>query len=889
MKIADYGKAITSYIESPTTAQKLKSKESANLLAEIDFSGMTVPQLRILYERYTGSGAPRDPRELIIELKRLMKNLDQDGIPFATGGRVHLAEGSEDIVEPPKSMQVDTTTKGLDLFTLDKFKDKAEIYVGAWHNKALPNDDIKSALNKFTKKGLEEGTFTIDEAIKVVQDLKFQFQDRAQKQRLRDVIIEGTGTLSREDFENGGRIGFDKGGDFRIALQNLINEGDVNFKSIQDIFDKTNTPRTANLETIFTKEFKNKFNVKKFTITQFANEQGIFKPSTFQKILGATGQKSQPQAYKIIIDALKKAGINLDYKRGGTGSDFENVTKETMDLFNKEVTKLRSEAGLPMTRYQTEKLKKDIRIFVEDKLAKGEYVSRPVIKDHFGIGNQKTDPAAKGFDMLISRSLGKIDPSSKGGTIIPESGLLKELGTEEYTQQAIEKGKKASAAKLLESDDVLKAINDEFKFDPDISDSEELTKKIYGDQFTKANTQGKLDLILQTDNDVFKYLKMLRGNRPIPKGLRLPSQEKIADLIDNIETGLADESSDERGAFKKKGYRFSSGLLRDYKFSIVDEKLGLGSGIFKKERSKFVTKGKNLDEIFGLSSSSKYHPGYAEAVQLLSPSVNKAKEIVIDLPMEKILRALNEGKTTMQYKGKKNVPISKVVEDFNKTSKNFAKKNNIRGPKINLGGAFDLKSYSNFRPESQKNIEETFKNKNYFLSEVTNKPFETITQKTKLLNIKNRPDILTADQIPEPEATKTRKLFEGFGERIKSGASDLKSKMDSSKFLTSKIPGGAAVLGPVDFALAMLGGAPVADAAASAGSYLIKDPYLGKAVNIPIALREIASYNDAEEMLAKAAARQEGLKSMLESIPSRFKETINQAKGVKDETEEFVP
>ena len=115
MKIADYGKAITSYIESPTTAQKLKSKESANLLAEIDFSGMTVPQLRILYERYTGSGAPRDPRELIIELKRLMKNLDQDGVPLATGGRVHLAEGSEDIVEPPKSMQVDTTTKGPDL------------------------------------------------------------------------------------------------------------------------------------------------------------------------------------------------------------------------------------------------------------------------------------------------------------------------------------------------------------------------------------------------------------------------------------------------------------------------------------------------------------------------------------------------------------------------------------------------------------------------------------------------------------------------------------------------------------------------------------------------------------------------------------------------------
>ena len=122
----------------------------------------------------------------------------------------------------------------------------------------------------------------------------------------------------RQKFAIGGRIGFTKGGDFRIALQNLINEGDVNFKSIQDIFDKTNTPRTANLETIFTKEFKDKFNVRKFTITQFANEQGIFKPSTFQRILGPVGQKSQPEAYKIITKALEKAGIILDKKMGGT-------------------------------------------------------------------------------------------------------------------------------------------------------------------------------------------------------------------------------------------------------------------------------------------------------------------------------------------------------------------------------------------------------------------------------------------------------------------------------------------------------------------------------------------------------------------------------------------
>ena len=150
MKIADYGKAITSYIESPTTAKKLQAKEKAQTL-----------------------------------------------------GRTFLAEGSEDIVEPSKSMQVDTTTKGLDLFTIEDFKDKAEIYVGAYHNNALPTADIKSALNKFTQKGIDDGTFSADDAIKIVQDLKFQFQDRAQKQRLRDVIIEGTGTVEREEFGEG--------------------------------------------------------------------------------------------------------------------------------------------------------------------------------------------------------------------------------------------------------------------------------------------------------------------------------------------------------------------------------------------------------------------------------------------------------------------------------------------------------------------------------------------------------------------------------------------------------------------------------------------------------------------------------------------------------------
>jgi hypothetical protein len=109
-------------------------------------------------------------------------------------------------------------------------------------------------------------------------------------------------------------------------------------------------------------------------------------------------------------------------------------------------------------------------------------------------------------------------------------------------------------------------------------------------------------------------------------------------------------------------------------------------------------------------------------------------------------------------------------------------------------------------------------------------------------------------------------------------ASSIKSKMDSIRPFTSRFPGGSIALAPTDFAMSMLSGAPVYDAAASAGSYLAKDPLIGKAVNVPLALREITSYGDEKEMLQKATERREGLESMLSSIPSKFSDTIKKFK-----------
>jgi len=143
MKIADYGKAITSYIESPTKEQKNKIKKEALMF--------------------------------------------QDTMDAIQPGRSLLSEGT------PKKKP----------FTLDQFKNKANLYMAAYQSNALPVDDIRLKLDEYTRQGIEDGTFTADEAIKVVKDLKFYYKDLAQKQRLRGVV-EGIGDVEREDFQRGG-------------------------------------------------------------------------------------------------------------------------------------------------------------------------------------------------------------------------------------------------------------------------------------------------------------------------------------------------------------------------------------------------------------------------------------------------------------------------------------------------------------------------------------------------------------------------------------------------------------------------------------------------------------------------------------------------------------
>ena len=199
MKIADYGKAITSYIESPTKAQKDKLKLQAGLLEEylgddleyqravddgfqgtkedyyrykstseedrtflaegtpFDFSGLSVPQLKLLYKRYTGTDGPSDPKQLISELKRLIKGLDEDGIPFAKGGRVHLAEGTP----PPKKPR-----------QLKDLYERINRAVLAVSSRTVPPELIVPQLETLTQEYIKDGLISGEDARKFAIDRK---------------------------------------------------------------------------------------------------------------------------------------------------------------------------------------------------------------------------------------------------------------------------------------------------------------------------------------------------------------------------------------------------------------------------------------------------------------------------------------------------------------------------------------------------------------------------------------------------------------------------------------------------------------------------------------------------------------------------------------------
>jgi len=190
-----------------------------------------------------------------------------------------------------------------------------------------------------------------------------------------------------------------------------------------------------------------------------------------------------------------------------------------------------------------------------------------------------------------------------------------------------------------------------------------------------------------------------------------------------------------------------------------------------------------------------------------------------------------------------------------------------------IGG--DYKKFS-IDPENRTLIEKLSKND-------LRKYRELIKKKSTVSDLKKIEGVTTADKIERPEKATLKEKFDNFNEKFRS------SKPVIQKF-SSKFPGSALALAPAEFALSLAAGVPVYDAAASAGSYLLKDPAIGKAVNIPLALRAMTDYDDAEEMIKRANKRRLGIETFLEEVPSKAKQFLTQGeRATYQNIEDYLP
>ena len=102
-----------------------------------------------------------------------------------------------------------------------------------------------------------------------------------------------------------------------------------------------------------------------------------------------------------------------------------------------------------------------------------------------------------------------------------------------------------------------------------------------------------------------KFLQLFSpGAKETIKGFRDINPDKLGDILESIEANTNE-------------FGFDTGTRRELQFAIADAQKGLSERETTKAREKLLKKGKNVDEVVGVSSTFKDAPGYIEATQII--------------------------------------------------------------------------------------------------------------------------------------------------------------------------------------------------------------------------------------------------------------------------------
>ena len=262
--------------------------------------------------------------------------------------------------------------------------------------------------------------------------------------------------------------------------------------------------------------------------------------------------------------------------------------------------------------------------------------------------------------------------------------------------------------------DSIKRLNEIYKEDPDIY-SDELVNLYYGDSYAKAKPSVQKQMLKDLRNDVVLYYKTVRGLRDKPVGVRLPSEDKINDILSSIEF--------QKG---KGGFNIYGGHIRDIQNKIAQDIVKPGydynSRIVKIQKKN---KGQNVDHTVGLGAVHEVAPGYTEAVQIIKPAINKEKGVLLERPATAILNDFFSGNADKAriIGGKTYTNFDDKVAAFNNLSKDFAAKNGIDTAIFNFGvpgkgpsPKQTVKYFSEYSKGARKNMMEVWNNHGFTIT-----------------------------------------------------------------------------------------------------------------------------------------------------------------------------
>jgi hypothetical protein len=253
----------------------------------------------------------------------------------------------------------------------------------------------------------------------------------------------------------------------------------------------------------------------------------------------------------------------------------------------------------------------------------------------------------------------------------------------------------------------VKRIDEIYKEDPNIS-SDELVNEYYGNSFAKASIKEQKKMLGELRNDVVTYYKIINQARVPVKGVRLPSANKRAEILDSIEF--------QKG---KGGFNIYGGYIRDIQNKIAESVTGYNSGSRIVTLSKKYSKQGNVDHSVGLGAVHEVAPGYAEAIQIIKPSINKQKGRVLERPLTSIL---NDFFSNTKNKARKigdetYSNFDDKVAAYNNLSKEFANQNGVdtaiikfSKPGTGPSPKETVTHFTEFSKGAQKNMMEVWNN-----------------------------------------------------------------------------------------------------------------------------------------------------------------------------------